>query len=43
MMVAAQQHEVRQARLPAVAPVLDVMGVDEMRVVTAGKRTASIP
>jgi len=43
VMVAAQQHEVGQAGLAAVAPVLDMMGVDEVRVVAAGKRTATVP
>ena len=41
VVLAAKMHEVVQAGLAALTPVLDVMGVDEMLSVAAGK-TASV-
>ena len=38
----AEQEQVRQLRLAAVRPVLDVVGVDESALGAAGKATAAV-
>jgi hypothetical protein len=42
MMQTAQGHQIRELGLPAIGPVLDVVGVDIALVRAAGKAAAAI-